>query len=30
LKDQLKNCRGMFVKVLEPGIVRVGDPVFEE
>lgn len=29
LKQQLKDRRGMFVKVLEPGIVRIGDPVCE-
>ena len=25
LKEQLVDARGMFVKVIEPGIVRVGD-----
>ena len=30
LKQALKDCRGMFVKVLEPGVVRVGDPVCEK
>jgi MOSC domain-containing protein YiiM len=29
LRAQLKDCRGMFVRVLEPGIVSVGDPVSE-
>ena len=29
LKEQLKDRRGIFVKVLEPGIVRVGDTVCE-
>ncbi len=27
LQERLKNCRGMFVEVLEPGVVRVGDTV---
>jgi MOSC domain-containing protein YiiM len=27
LQEQLQNCRGIFVKVLVPGIVRVGDSV---
>jgi|SRR2546425_4180358 len=27
LKQALKDRRGMFVKVLEPGVVRIGDPV---
>jgi molybdopterin adenylyltransferase len=30
LQQALKDRRGMFVKVLEPGIVRIGDPVCEE
>ena len=30
LQEQLLDCRGMFVKVLEPGIVRVGDTLREE
>ena len=30
LQDALASRRGMFVKVLEPGMVRVGDPVCEE
>ena len=29
LKQALKDRRGMFVKVLEPGVVRVGDAVCE-
>jgi MOSC domain-containing protein YiiM len=29
LKQQLKDRRGIFVKVLEPGTVRIGDPVCE-
>jgi MOSC domain-containing protein YiiM len=27
LQDALQNRRGMFVMVLKPGTVRVGDPV---
>jgi len=27
LQDQLQSCRGMFVRVLEPGTVRTGDSV---
>src|SRR5712692_4406645 len=30
LQEQLKDRRGIFVKVLEPGIVRVGDTLCEE
>jgi MOSC domain-containing protein YiiM len=30
LQEQLRNCRGMFVRVLKPGIVRVGDALREE
>ena len=30
LKQALKDCRGMFVKVLEPGVVRIGDSVCEK
>jgi MOSC domain-containing protein YiiM len=30
LQQALKDLRGMFVKVLEPGTVRIGDPVCEE
>ena len=30
LQGDLKDRRGMFVKVVEPGIVRIGDPVCEE
>jgi MOSC domain-containing protein YiiM len=30
LKQALKDCRGMFVKVLEPGFIRIGDPVCEK
>ena len=30
LKEALQNRRGMFVTVIEPGIVRVGDTVCEE
>ncbi len=30
LQDALAYRRGMFVKVLEPGMVRIGDPVCEE
>jgi molybdopterin adenylyltransferase len=30
LQQALKDRRGMFVKVLEPGMVRIGDPVCEE
>jgi hypothetical protein len=30
LQNQLQDCRGMFVRVLEPGIVRVGDTLREE
>jgi MOSC domain-containing protein YiiM len=30
LQAQLQDCRGMFVRVLEPGIVRVGDTLHEE
>jgi MOSC domain-containing protein YiiM len=30
LQQALKDCRGMFVKVLEPGTVRIGDSVCEE
>jgi MOSC domain-containing protein YiiM len=29
LQEQLKDRRGLFVKVLEPGVVRVGDTVCE-
>jgi MOSC domain-containing protein YiiM len=30
LQDALADRRGMFVKVLEPGMVRIGDPVCQE
>ena len=30
LQEQLKHRRGMFVRVIAPGIVRVGDTVCEE
>jgi molybdopterin adenylyltransferase len=30
LQGQLKDRRGMFVRVIEPGIVRVGDKICEE
>ena len=30
LQDALADRRGIFVKVLEPGMVRIGDPVCEE
>jgi MOSC domain-containing protein YiiM len=30
LREQLKDRRGMFVRVIEPGIVRVGDTIREE
>jgi MOSC domain-containing protein YiiM len=30
LREELRDCRGIFVKVLEPGIVRVGDALCED
>jgi MOSC domain-containing protein YiiM len=30
LQERLKDRRGMFVRVIEPGIVRVGDTIREE
>ena len=30
LQEALQACRGMFVRVLEPGVVRVGDTLREE
>jgi MOSC domain-containing protein YiiM len=30
LRERLRNSRGIFVRVLEPGVVRVGDSVCDE
>jgi MOSC domain-containing protein YiiM len=30
LQEELRDCRGMFVRVLEPGTVRLGDTLREE